>query len=133
MHPNSKADEEQWPAKYGHPPKYFEDLLITAEQDAFSFGYQLGLYAAGFLGLLTFAASKLPQHSLHAHGFSKQVLGNSYSGIRAYHIGLASIMGGLITSQVGTHYTYQRAHDRITEQRRREAFWRAEARKRGEL
>ncbi|ORY43371.1 hypothetical protein BCR33DRAFT_717600, partial [Rhizoclosmatium globosum] len=123
MHTNAPPVEELWPAKWGHTPQYFEDLLSKAETESYQFGRELGLAFAGLTGLLTFAASKLPPESLASHGFSKQFLGYGFKGIRTYHVLLVATMTGLVSSQFATHYCYQLAHDRITEQRRREAFF----------
>ncbi|KAI8614296.1 hypothetical protein BC830DRAFT_1169559 [Chytriomyces sp. MP71] len=132
MHPNYNP-AQVWPLKFGQSNQHYEQLLVIAANEATVFGAVIGLGAATLCGGLVFAASKLPQRVLQRHGFSKQAFGTSFRGIGTYHIGLASAMGGLLTSQIGTHYIYYQSFDEITHLRRMEAWKRAEARRQGEL
>ncbi|KAJ3333825.1 hypothetical protein HDU76_002931 [Blyttiomyces sp. JEL0837] len=114
--PGKANDEEPWGKELGHPPSYFDALLDKAEKDAYQKGFWWGLGGV--------VASGVGVTALKRAGYKIQG-----TPIGSYHIGLATILSGLLISQLAIHFSFIVDYQLINEQRRREAFWRSEMRR----
>ncbi|KAJ3100410.1 hypothetical protein HDU97_002242 [Phlyctochytrium planicorne] len=115
--PQQDEEEAPWPLALGHPPSYFEGLMERAEKEARIAGLFIGL--AGFAaGYGAFLYAKKIGMTINARP------------LNLYHAGIVTSLTGLVSSQLGTHYTYLVKHQDINGERRREAQLRAEYKKR---
>ncbi|KAI9324062.1 hypothetical protein DFJ73DRAFT_918489 [Zopfochytrium polystomum] len=108
------------PRDLGHPPEYFDDLLAQAEADAYRTGLRWGIASTAVAAAGSAVAVKV---------------GPRIQGARfgLYHSLLVTALVGLVTSQTAIHFSYILDHQLIKEQQRREAFWRAEVRRKADI
>ncbi|KAJ3110284.1 hypothetical protein HDU96_006744 [Phlyctochytrium bullatum] len=132
MATGSPDPDAPWPLALGHPPSYFDGLLEQAEKEARLTGFLIGI--GGFVaGAAGYAIAKRrgvsfnarPLNIYHAGVITSRTFSSAAPGTNLFAFAVA----GLVSSQLGTHYVYIIKQQEINEQRRREAFLRAEYRR----